>query len=169
MDSPTSDLAAKCSTPSKPAPSKPAASTSPIASSMPASTNRAPSGTASACPVDRSSSTTTSCPDSTSLAAHTLPTYPAPPVTSNFTAIPPSAGSLVAPGARRGHRRECPGRGPAALRERREHPLHHVVVPFHGYQRDGRPAEAAADHPGAQRTRRLRRVHRDVKLRRGHL
>src|SRR5690606_6917649 len=79
-DSPTSDLAAKCSTASKPAPSSTCA-----ASVIDPCTNRAPAGTASAWPVDRSSSTTTSCPASTSCAATTLPMYPAPPVTSSFT------------------------------------------------------------------------------------
>ena len=45
-------------------------------------------GTASACPVDRSSSTVTSWPASISDEATTLPMYPAPPVTSNLI-VPP--------------------------------------------------------------------------------
>lgn len=48
----------------------------------------APSGTASRCPVDRSSRTDTSCPDSSSWAATTLPMYPAPPVTRTLNAAP---------------------------------------------------------------------------------
>ena len=44
----------------------------------------APAGTASANPVDRSSRTVTWCPAATSLAATTLPMYPAPPVTRSF-------------------------------------------------------------------------------------
>src|SRR5690606_10830008 len=47
--------------------------------------NVASGGTASACPVLRSSRTTTSCPASSSIRVTTLPIYPAPPVTSNFT------------------------------------------------------------------------------------
>ena len=61
IDSPTSDFAAKCSTPSYAGPS---ASTAAASSARVPSTSRAPSGTASACPVDRSSSTVTSCPAS---------------------------------------------------------------------------------------------------------
>jgi hypothetical protein len=68
IDSGTSDLAAKCSTASMP----PLASTSP-ASVTPARTNSAPAGTASACPVDRSSSTVTWWPAPSSSAATTLP------------------------------------------------------------------------------------------------
>ena len=67
-DSATRDLAAKCRTASIPVASTAAASVrrSPW-------TNWTPAGTASACPVDRSSSTTTSWPSSTSWAATTLP------------------------------------------------------------------------------------------------
>ena len=83
-DSPTSDLAAKCSTPSVPS-----ASTSAAQSRSVPLTKVAPAGTASACPVDRSSSTVTSCPAATSCAATTLPMYPAPPVTSTLT-MPPA-------------------------------------------------------------------------------
>ena len=67
-DSPTSDLAAKCSTASTPSESTSAAQSR----SVPL-TNVAPGGTASANPVDRSSSTVTSCPAATSCAATTLP------------------------------------------------------------------------------------------------
>ncbi len=93
MDSPTSDRAAKCSTASTPPASTAAAS----AWTRPA-TKVAPAGTASACPVDRSSSTVTSCPAATSSAVTTLPMYPAPPVTSSLirppgaSAPPPRAG-----------------------------------------------------------------------------
>ena len=78
-DSPTSDLAAKCSTASVPS-----ASTSAAQSRSVPLMNAAPAGTASAYPVDRSSSTVTSCPAATSCAATTLPMYPAPPVTSTL-------------------------------------------------------------------------------------
>ena len=54
IDSPTSDFAAKCSTPSKPSPSTSAAT----AAASP-SMKRASGCTASACPVDRSSTTVT--------------------------------------------------------------------------------------------------------------
>ena len=67
-DSPTSDLAAKCSTASMPS-----ESTSAEQSRSVPLTNVAPGGTASANPVDRSSSTVTSCPAATSCAATTLP------------------------------------------------------------------------------------------------
>src|SRR5215469_1609662 len=82
-DSPTSDLAAKCSTASMPLASTGTASvrTSP-------QTNRAPDGTASAWPVDRSSSTVTSWPAAMSCDATTLPMYPAPPVTSSLMCSP---------------------------------------------------------------------------------
>src|SRR5215469_1733154 len=78
-DSPTSDLAAKWNTASTPP-----ASTAAASARRSPRTNRAPGGTASACPVDRSSSTVTSWPAATSCAATTLPIYPAPPVTSSF-------------------------------------------------------------------------------------
>ena len=78
-DSPTSDLAAKCNTASAPS-----ASTSAAQSRSVSLTNVAPAGTASACPVDRSSSTVTSCPAAINCAATTLPIYPAPPVTSSL-------------------------------------------------------------------------------------
>ncbi len=68
-DSATSDLAAKCSTASNPPP----ASTGP-ASVTEARTSSAPSGTASACPVDRSSSTVTRWSAASSSLATTLPT-----------------------------------------------------------------------------------------------
>ena len=67
-DSPTSDLAAKCSTASMPS-----LSTSAAHSRSVPRTNVAPVGTASAYPVDRSSSTVTSCPVAISCAATTLP------------------------------------------------------------------------------------------------
>ncbi len=67
-DSPTSDLAAKCSTASVPSASTRAASSR----SVPR-TNVAFGGTASACPVDRSSRTVTSCPASIRAEATTLP------------------------------------------------------------------------------------------------
>ena len=82
-DSPTSDLAAKCSTASAPSEITSAAQSR----SVPL-TNVAPGGTASACPVDRSSSTVTSWPAATSCAATTLPMYPAPPVTSTLIRPP---------------------------------------------------------------------------------
>src|SRR5262249_45494547 len=47
-------------------------------------TKSAPAGTASRCPVDRSSSTVTRCPAASSWAATTDPMYPAPPVTSSL-------------------------------------------------------------------------------------
>ena len=84
IDSPTSDFAAKCSTASTPS-----ASTSAASSRSVPLTNAAPAGTASGCPVDRSSSTVTSCPAATSCAATTLPMYPAPPVTSTLMEQPP--------------------------------------------------------------------------------
>ena len=68
-DSPTSDLAAKCSTASMPVASTAAASSPRIDPRW----NVTPAGTASAWPVDRSSSTTTSWPLSASCAATTLP------------------------------------------------------------------------------------------------
>ena len=82
-DSPTSDLAARWTTASIPS-----VSTSAAQSRSVPLMNTAPGGTASACPVDRSSSTVTSCPAATSCAATTLPMYPAPPVTSTLTRPP---------------------------------------------------------------------------------
>ena len=67
-DSPTSDLPAKCITPSK----RPADSTE-FASVIGAWMSSAPSGTASAWPVERSSSTVTWWPASSKRAAATLP------------------------------------------------------------------------------------------------
>ena len=67
-DSPTSDLAAKWSTASTPSASTLAASLR-----MSPTVNSAPSGTPARCPVDRSSSTTTSWPAPSSWAATTLP------------------------------------------------------------------------------------------------
>ncbi len=67
-DSPTCEDAAKCSTPSKDASSTSAASW------IRPRTNSAPSGTPSAKPVDRSSSTVTRWPASSRCAATTLPT-----------------------------------------------------------------------------------------------
>ena len=82
-DSPTSDFAAKCRTASMPS-----ASTSAAQSRSVPLTKVTPAGTASAYPVDRSSSTVTSCPAAPSCAATTLPMYPAPPVTSTLMKPP---------------------------------------------------------------------------------
>lgn len=84
-DSPTNDCAAKCRTASK----SPPVNTSAATSLMSPSTKVTPAGTASRLPVDRLSTTTTSWPRSSSTAAHTLPTYPAPPVTRSFTVRSP--------------------------------------------------------------------------------
>ena len=68
-DSPTCELAAKCSTASMPRSASTLAALSLIEPRMKA----APPGTASSCPVDRSSRTVTSCRRATSCAATTLP------------------------------------------------------------------------------------------------
>src|SRR5690606_32967533 len=81
-DSPTNDFAAKCTTPSKSSWSRTRA-----ASEMSACSKRAPSGMASACPVDRSSSTVTWCPSAISSRDTTEPMYPAPPATSTRIAV----------------------------------------------------------------------------------
>src|SRR6266568_2027107 len=144
-------------------------------------TNRQPSGTASACPVDRSSTPTTSWPASVSRAAHTLPAYPAPPVTSNrtlflafvdisyrFQSARPAAtaqhgsSSDVPAGTRRRDRGEQPRGGPGPSTELLGHGPLHLGQVRRGHQRDGRTAEPGTGHPGAQRTGGQGRVHRDV-------
>ncbi len=67
-DSATSDFAAKCRTASTPS-----ASMALACSRTRPSVKAAPAGTASACPVDRSSRMATWCPSRSAIAATTLP------------------------------------------------------------------------------------------------
>src|SRR5690606_39392447 len=96
---------------------------------------------------------------------HTLPMYPAPPVTRSFTWVLPfegtcfgwpevnaCRGSPVLPRARRRYRGEQSRLGQAASAELLEHLLFDVFSLSCGVQSDGGPAEPAAGHPGAERT-----------------